>query len=181
MPPRPFCGGRDADQPGQSLHPQPYVRPIGTDDDPFDKVPDDPRLLGREQFVPHGIENLQRRARLLLRQAGHFRPRRQPRADDDFRLADQGTHLRHDGSLDFWRGYAVHQRRVFRRAALQGRLTDVVAILPAPPYCVRGRQGPPVHPEDQPTQQRRRSRPVLKACAAEFLACKHSHSRLSHA
>ena len=67
------------DQRLQPFGSQPHLHAIGREVDPLDQQPDDPRLLGREQLIPHrrevgdGLDDVALRDCNVARAAAHVR------------------------------------------------------------------------------------------------------------
>jgi hypothetical protein len=102
--------------------------------------------LGREEFVPEGIEPLQRLAHLFFDKTFDLGPRRTPRANDNLRRLQETAQLVHHSGLDFGGGHAPD--RACAGAALQDRLADIIAV-PSLRVCV-GDMAQPVGPKISP-------------------------------
>ena len=75
---RPPAAGHFPHQPGEPVRPQPNLDAVHPHVHPLDQQLHDPRLLGREQFVPQRVELQQRLPRLVLGDVVLLGPRRAP-------------------------------------------------------------------------------------------------------
>jgi hypothetical protein len=143
-------------EPGEPVRPQPDLDAVHPDVDPLDQQLHDPRLLGREQLVPQGIELEQRLARRVVGDFVLLRAGCAPRANDDLRLPEDAAQLIDDRGLYLRRRHAANRARVW--PTLQHILTDVVAVEPVALPRVRRRHSGAGRAENQTLQQRRRLR-----------------------
>jgi hypothetical protein len=89
---------------GEPVDSEPDIDAVGDDVDPLNEKLDDPRLLGREQFIPERVEAVERLPDLSLSDLGIVLARRLPGADNDLGGLDESADLVDDRPLDLARG-----------------------------------------------------------------------------